>query len=613
MIYDEESLALLMEAKSKFPIYEKDGKKYVEKKLAKTKGSTVVDDIVIGTKKYQYIAQSDMEYYKGHPIEFLGKKIGSTIGAVTGAAVGGAGGAVAGAAVGGAAGTILGGAAGHRGGGTVGGGLVKSTKKGFDDLEDIMLRRDREDQRTLNKLGKSFKKSTPKKENHDIGYDDDDEILSEKDKLINDDDLGSLIGGAIGGVLGPGGMVAGNAYGTAVAKAKKDPNYKKDKMKTIQKAYEDELEAESNFMNNMAVNIINAPRNILNKKATPKKEHYYRYKEYEDVIKEHFDIFGTDEETNALININEADQSAVLLSLTNKFYDYIITKVDDIDFGEIDITRGDITKLSNYKRMVQCLIDIINIIKEYKQETSLVDDVLTCIDNIESSRDLWVKSYNVHNPLGQTMYRTMTLACIEATAVLVVNTIDFIKSPSSDTFQASFDKIAYNKTKNGLLFENIRSFNSAYSKGQVAKAMNYVLEANKKNFVGGVGVGASIIALSIIVITIIPILRELIFFFFYIRVSIADFFSIHANMIEMNLLNIDARKDIDKDKKKKISQKQKAIAEKFKAFANKIQVKTREAEYDTYKEIKANEKKYTASEVLETMPDSASSGSGSLF
>ena len=301
------------------------------------------------------------------------------------------------------------------------------------------------------------------------------------------------------------------------------------------------------------------------------------------------------------------------MSLTNKFYDYIITKVDDIDFGEIDITRGDITKLSNYKRMVQCLIDIINIIKEYKQETSLVDDVLTCIDNIESSRDLWVKSYNVHNPLGQTMYRTMTLACIEATAVLVVNTIDFIKSPSSDTFQASFDKIAYNKTKNGLLFENIRSFNNAYSKGQVAKAMNYVLEANKKNFVGEVGVGAGIIALSIIVINIIPILRELIFFFFYIRVSVADFFSIHANMIEMNLLNVDARKDLDKEKKKKISQKQKAIAEKFKAFANKIQVKTREAEYNTYKEIKANEKKYTASEVLETMPDSASSGSGSLF
>lgn len=84
-------------------------------------------------------------------------------------------------------------------------------------------------------------------------------------------------------------------------------------------------------------------------------------------------------------------------------------------------------------------------------------------------------------------------------------------------------------------------------------------------------------------------------------------------MIEMNLLNIDARKDIDKEKKKKITQKQKAIAEKFKAFANKIQVKTREAEYNTYKEIKANEKKYTASEVLETMPDSASSGSGSLF
>lgn len=488
MIYDEESLALLMEVKSKFPIYEKDGKKYVEKKLAKTKGSTVVDDIVIGTKRYQYIAQSDMEYYKDHPIEFLGKKIGSAVGTIAGAAVGGAGGAVAGAAVGGVAGTILGGAAGHRDGGTVGGGLAKSTKKGFDD--------------TVGRFGK---------------------------------------------------------------------------------------------------------------KILPKKEQYYRYKEYEDVIKEHFDIFGTDEETNALTNINEADQSAVLLSLTNKFYDYIITKVDDIDFGEIDITRGDITKLSNYKRMVQCLIDIINIIKEYKQETSLVNDVLTCIDNIESSRDLWVKSYNVHNPLGQTMYRTMTLACIEATAVLVVNTIDFIKSPSSDTFQASFDKIAYNKTKNGLLFENIRSFNSAYSKGQVAKAMNYVLEASKKNFVGEVGVGAGIVALSIIVINIIPILRELIFFFFYIRVSVADFFSIHANMIEMNLLNIDARKDLDKEKKKKISQKQKAIAEKFKAFANKIQVKTREAEYNTYKEIKANEKKYTASEVLENIPDSASSGSGSLF
>ena len=339
----------------------------------------------------------------------------------------------------------------------------------------------------------------------------------------------------------------------------------------------------------------------------------YRSPEYTKAMNEFFDI--TDTETRKmLLAVNEADQNKVLVSLTSKLYDNVVDKVDDIDFGEIEMTKGDIEKLPNYNTLHECLINMRQLLIEFKQDTKPVDTITECIANLIDSKHIWTKAYGVNAELPMITYNTMVLAIIEATSYMVSMCVEFIKSPSQDTMQVMIDKSALTKSKGHMLFKNIDSFNSAYRKGQVEKAMMHVIDesAKKKNFIGiytGIGVGAAVVGIAGLLFCIIPIIRELIFLFYYNRVRVSDFFEVQADLLQINAYNVENnRLDLTKEERKNISTKQMKVAEKFRAISRSIAVQASDAENKASKEIKKEDsKKYKASDVMEELPDSASS------
>jgi hypothetical protein len=349
----------------------------------------------------------------------------------------------------------------------------------------------------------------------------------------------------------------------------------------------------------------------------------YRSKEYTRAINEFFDI--TDRETReVLFAVNEADQNKVLVSLTSKLYDNVVDRVDDIDFGEIERTKGDIEKLPNFSTLHECLNNMARLLIEFKQDTKPVDTIAESVSNIIESKDIWTKAYAINSELPMITYNTIVLAIIEATSYMVSMCVDFVKSPSQDTMQIMIDKSALTKSKGHLLFKNLESFNDAYRKGQIEKAMNHVLndaiskktiDSSKKNFIGGIGIYsggaavAAVIGVAGLLFCIIPIIRELIFLFFYYRVKISDFFEVQADLLQVNSYNVqNNRLDLTKDERKKISSKQMKVADDFRKIARKIAVDGAQAEKSASKDIKTeNSKKYKADEVMDELPDSASS------
>lgn len=360
---------------------------------------------------------------------------------------------------------------------------------------------------------------------------------------------------------------------------------------------------------------------IINKKSAERKklkeeadnQFIYRSPEYTRAMNEFFDI--TDTETRKiLLAVNEADQNKVLVSLTSKLYDNVVDKVDDIDFGEIEMTKGDIEKLPNFKTLHECLNNMARLLIEFKQDTKPVDTIAECVSNLIESKHIWTKAYAVNAELPMITYNTMVLAVIEATAYMVSMCVEFIKSPSQDTMQIMIDKSALTKSKGHMLFKNIESFNSAYNKGQVEKAMMHVIDENakKKNFVGiygGIGVGAAVVGIAGLLFCIIPIIRELIFLFYYNRVRVSDFFEVQADLLQVNAYNVENnRLDLTKEERKNISAKQMKTAEKFRKISRSIAVETSNAESKAAKEVKNEDnKKYKASDIMEELPDSASS------
>jgi len=330
--------------------------------------------------------------------------------------------------------------------------------------------------------------------------------------------------------------------------------------------------------------------------------------DYDSIMLEHMDIM--DSETRAkVISVEEADKGQLLSSLTSKLYDKIVEKVDDIYFGSIPKSKGDITKIENFESLNECLGIIQNIVKQYGQNTEPVDVVTTAITNLRERERLFSKAFVLNVELPMVLYNTIALSIVSSVSFLIATSIEFIKNPGDDTFTVSLDKVAYSKTANNLLFDDLRKFNIACVKGDVDKTVDHCINSNVKGFTGtaiagGILATAAVIGLAKV---IIPIIQELTYFFYHSRQSVSDYFAIQADLLQMNTANI-VYKDMDESKKKEIIKKQSGISEKFRKISNAFDINYKKSEKATKKTIDDERKKYKVSDL---QPDT--SVSMSLF
>ena len=327
------------------------------------------------------------------------------------------------------------------------------------------------------------------------------------------------------------------------------------------------------------------------------------------ILSEHFDL--SDSETlTTLVNLDEADRNETLSALTSKLYDNIVDKIDDIDFGTIPLSKGDITKIENYEQMLDCVGVMRQIVEEYKQSPEPLDIILTAIENVKSRTRLWEKAYALNVELPIVLYNTIVLSIVSAVSIMIGTSIDFIKDPNEPNLQASLDRVAYNKSKDNLLFENLAKFNACCARGEIDKVVEQVFAGNSKELTG-ITLGAiGAIAFIALAKNIIPMLQELVFFAYHTKQNVSDYFAIQAELLQANANTLQYR-DIEPEKRKKIYSRQTKIADKFRKISNVFAIKTKRAEIETKKDVKdAQSKKYTYSNVMEPSVDKRA---GSLF
>lgn len=323
-----------------------------------------------------------------------------------------------------------------------------------------------------------------------------------------------------------------------------------------------------------------------------------------DSIYEYFDI--TDNETRkVLLNINEEDQSQMAKSLGHKLYDNIIDKVDKIDYGSIPDSKGDITKIENFTRLTECLSTMEGILLQYKQSTMSTDIIKDAIENIKNRTHIWQKAYNLNIELPIVLYNTIVLSIVSSLSFLISSTIDFIKSPGEDSFEVSINSVGSLKTKDNLLFKNLSKFNDTCHSGELDKCLDYVMKSNSKQLLGssgGIIIGSALIIT--LITNIIPIMRELIFFFYNTRQSVSDYFAIQADLLQMNAENIRYNSSKSSDEKKKIRQKQLKVVNSFRKISNVLAIKSKKAEKDAAKDINSIQKKYKIKDITDVKYDS---------
>lgn len=332
-----------------------------------------------------------------------------------------------------------------------------------------------------------------------------------------------------------------------------------------------------------------------------------RSDEFKEIMYEYMDL-EDDTTKKVMFALNEAEQDRMGVSLTSRLYEAIIDRVDDIDFGEIPRTRGDITKLPNYSSLKECHALMTSTLKHFKEGEAPIRTLATALSNIESRTKLWTRAYGLNVEFPMVIYNTMVLAIVQATAYMISMCVDYIKSPTAEKFDIVIDRSALNKSKDHMVFDSLDKFNAACANGSVDKAIDACLRENVKNFSGSV-LALSSVGAIVVLLSIIPIIKELVFLFYYSRVKVADYFEAQSSLLEMNAYNLESGQTLVKTGQdaRKVAEKQVNIAGKFRKIAEKIAVDNKSAESKATKEIVNDRKKFKADDVIDQAPDAMTS------
>ena len=338
---------------------------------------------------------------------------------------------------------------------------------------------------------------------------------------------------------------------------------------------------------------------------------------YNAVIKEYFDL--TDNDTRrCLLSINEADRNQIMASIANKLYNIITKKVDDIDFGQIPNTKGDITLIPNYNEIVEAIDTVYKLLEVERQSTACLDTVKKAIDNLKDSRELWQKAFALNCEIPVMYYNTIALGIVSATSIYISAAVELVKDTKNEQIDIILTRVTNAKSKDNLLMSNLAKFNKSYAKGDIEKTFRGLMSAQKKvaesamepltEFSFGVipmifATGAATIML---ISTIIPCIHQMVTMFFNLRTTISDYLAIEAAIVMLNAEKVKYDRTKTPEQRDKIVEKQLKWAAQFKKWSNAIAVKTNKAQVQSERDINdETSDKYKIDDVSTSAPDSS--------
>lgn len=206
--------------------------------------------------------------------------------------------------------------------------------------------------------------------------------------------------------------------------------------------------------------------------------------DFDQIIREHFDL-SDDYTRKYIVAMEDAQQDQLISALSVALYEKIVAKVDEIDFGTIPMSRGDITKVEGFAGTEQCLDIIRQLVLEYKQDTSIVDVVLTAIQNVKDRKHIFVKAYALNAEFPMLIYNLITLSIIRSTSLMVATCVEYIKDPTSPSMKKALNKAAYKKTMDDMMFRQLISFNNLCKNKSLDKALESSCKAVRESVAHG--------------------------------------------------------------------------------------------------------------------------------
>lgn len=294
-------------------------------------------------------------------------------------------------------------------------------------------------------------------------------------------------------------------------------------------------------------------------------------------------------ERKELITMEASEQEKVDNVMIAKLYQLVINK-SNIDFDQIPDSKGDITKFVGYTTMTECLSVVKSLATDHGIKIKELDITETAINNIVLFKAQFVKGFLIDKDLIIMLYNLLVSACVTATSVIISSYVDFVKSPNVVEFTILKDNSALSHTA----IDSLDKFNSSVRSGDFARVMNTVSN-DKENFLGGAEVMIPFMIVGAL-LAIVPLLRELTYYFYYSRMRLSDNLKYQADLLEINKESV-KYSNLSPSKKKQVLAKQAKVAKNLSDMSKRIAIDSAGTEKMAKQEIEKENRNINVSEV----------------
>lgn len=257
-----------------------------------------------------------------------------------------------------------------------------------------------------------------------------------------------------------------------------------------------------------------------------------------------------------------------------------------IDFDDIPDSKGDITKYKGYNTMMETISTIETLASKNNVKIAEIEVIRTAISNLIAYKNLYMNGFSLRKSFVELQYNAIVMACVESTSSLIASYMDYLKRVDVIEF-----KIVKTKTNSGShCIDILKQYNDSVKSGDYQKLLTGIVN-NKEAFVG-----METITLGVVIagaaLSIVPLLRELIFYFYYTRMKASEYLKLQAMMLELNKNHIESL-NVNPKKKKEILKNQEQIMNKMLKLSEKIKVTQKLATTKSMQEVKKEEKNWS--------------------
>ena len=294
-----------------------------------------------------------------------------------------------------------------------------------------------------------------------------------------------------------------------------------------------------------------------------------------------------------LVSESAQSRSIVYSNIGNYFFKRVLglkafTMVKKI----VETTKGDITKLENFKNTLNAL-DLLAKDAKVSKDAATVKEA---VNNIKIRKKLFSTGITADSEIVKIIYGSLVKAVVCATSLLINKT----------NLGGGFDDTKWDYGKKQIKPFSIFSlevFNKYCKEGGFDSYIQSEIDIRKAKIAKE---GAFLDALmslpfrglNAISSAVIVGIRNLVYWVYYTRMDIADYLEHQAAYIEVNKYAVQNRSDISEDKKREIIEKQTKWQQKLLDLADRIQIEDVKAVKKAQEQAKSDEKEFKKEDAM---------------